>query len=451
MLDFSILDGDGGANRLRNLLIALGICLWPILAVAQRPRAGGQQLVFTHVTVISATGAPAQPDMTVVLAGTRIAAIGTSKSVSIPKRARVVDAKGKFLIPGLWDMHAHIGGEDGDDDNKEKAYLSLWLANGVTGIRIMDGLPGHHRWRMEMEEGSFLAPRMVIASRIIGGEMSAAEARQLVRKAKQEGADFVKVHDGIPRDAYFALVDEARKSGLAVEGHVPESITAAEASVAGQKSIEHLTGVAKAAPDDKQAQALFALFRINGTGQCPTLVMRHSYTVLDDPGLANDPRLKYVEPSRRKSWLDMQSETKSFPPDELPDRRETVRNETRLVGEMQRAGVEILAGTDAVSSAAYVLPGFSLHEELAMLVQAGLTPMEALQAATRNPAGFLNALDNRGTVDAGKLADLVLLDADPLQDIANTRRINAIVINGHLIDRKALDQMLAGVETVMSR
>jgi imidazolonepropionase-like amidohydrolase len=146
----------------------------------------------------------------------------------------------------------------------------------------------------------------------------------------------------------------------------------------------------------------------------------------------------------------MQSETKSFPPDELPDRRETVRNEMRLVGEMQRAGVEILAGTDAVSSAAYVLPGFSLHEELAMLVQAGLTPMEALQAATRNPAGFLNALDNRGTVDAGKLADLVLLDADPLQDIANTRRINAIVINGHLIDRKALDQMLAGVESVMS-
>jgi imidazolonepropionase-like amidohydrolase len=347
-------------------------------------------------------------------------------------------------------MHAHIGGEDGDDDNKEKAYLSLWLANGVTGIRIMDGLPVHHGWRMEMEEGSLLAPRMVIASRIIGGEMSAAEARQLVRKAKQEGADFVKVHDGVPRDAYFALVDEARKSGLAVEGHVPESITAADASVAGQKSIEHLTGVAKAAPDDKQAQALFALFRINGTWQCPTLVMRHSYTVLDDPGLASDPRLKYVEPSRRKSWLDMQSETKSFPPDELPDRRETVRNETRLVGEMQRAGVEILAGTDAVSSAAYVLPGFSLHEELAMLVQAGLTPMEALQAATRNPAGFLNALDNRGTVDAGKLADLVLLDADPLQDIANTRRINAIVINGHLIDRKALDQMLAGVETVMS-
>jgi len=208
MLDFSILDGDGGANRLRNLLIALGICLWPILAVAQRPRAGGQQLVFTHVTVISATGAPAQPDMTVVLAGTRIAAIGTSKSVSIPKRARVVDAKGKFLIPGLWDMHAHIGGEDGDDDNKEKAYLSLWLANGVTGIRIMDGLPVHHGWRMEMEEGSLLAPRMVIASRIIGGEMSAAEARQLVRKAKQEGADFVKVHDGVPRDAYFALVDK---------------------------------------------------------------------------------------------------------------------------------------------------------------------------------------------------------------------------------------------------
>jgi len=437
-------------NRLRKLLIALCFCLWPIAAIAQRPQVGGQQLVFTHVTVISATGAPAQPDMTVVLAGARIAAIGTSRSVSIPKRARVVDAKGKFLIPGLWDMHAHIGGEEGDDDNKEKAYLALWLANGVTGIRIMDGLPAHHRWRKQMEEGSLLAPRMVIASRIIGGEMSAAEARQLVRKAKQEGADFVKVHDGVPRDAYFALVDEARKSGLPVEGHVPESITAAEASVAGQKSIEHLTGVAKAAPDDQQAQALFALFRINGTWQCPTLVMRHSYTVLDDPGLASDPRLKYVEPSRRKSWLDMQSETKSFPPDELPGRRETVRNEMRLVGEMQRAGVGILAGTDAISSAAYVLPGFSLHQELAMLVQAGLTPMEALQAATRNPAGFLNALDNRGTVDAGKLADLVLLDADPLQDIANTRRINAIVINGHLIDRKALDQMLASVETVMS-
>jgi len=433
-------------HRAVRILFSLLVAL--LLSTLRLP---AERLTIVHARVIDTVTGAIQPDMAVVVEGNRIATVRPFRAAdSTPKSGRrVIDAHGQYLIPGMWDMHTHVYFDSTAAEGTD-LILPLFLANGVTGIRIMDGLPAHHRWRKQMEEGSLLAPRMVIASRIIGGEMSAAEARQLVRKAKQEGADFVKVHDGVPRDAYFALVDEARKSALAVEGHVPESITAAEASVAGQKSIEHLTGVAKAAPDDQQAQALFARFRINGTWQCPTLVMRHSYTVLDDPGLASDPRLKYVEPSRRKSWLDMQSETKSFPPDELPGRRETVRNEMRLVGEMQRAGVEILAGTDAVSSAAYVLPGFSLHEEMAMLVQAGLTPMEALQAATRNPAGFLNALDNRGTVDEGKLADLVLLDADPLQDIANTRRINAIVINGHLIDRKALDQMLVSVETVMS-
>ncbi len=435
---------------MRRILVSLLLLSQlPMLLVAQQQRSTGlERLAFTHVTVIDATGSPAKPDMTVIITGDRIAAVGKSKTVSVPTDARIVDASGKFLIPGLWDMHTHLGDEALD----KGGYLLLFLANGVTGIRIMHGAPAHHLWRKEIEDGRLPGPRLIIASPIIDGpKMSEAEAREAVRKAKEEGADFIKVHDQIPRDAYFALVDEAKRLRLPVEGHVPKSITAAEASAAGQKSIEHLTGVALAASDSRKAKVLFATFRKNQTWQCPTLMMRHNHTVLDDSRLADDSRLKYVEPSWRKNWLDMQTRSRSFPADEWTRRRDTVRKEVELVGELQKAGVGILAGTDDGNYSPYIFPGFSLHEELAMLVEAGLTRMQALQTATLNPAKFLNMLDTFGTVEAGKFADLVLLDADPLEDIRNTEKINAVVKNGRVMDRKALDEMLFHVEAAMSK
>ena len=435
-------------KTLVSLLVILNVAV--SLCGQQKTTSARKTLVITHVAVVDTIGAAVKRDMTVIIAGGRIAAIGKSRTVKFRKDAQVINAAGKFLIPGLWDMHSHIG----DDDFDKTAWLPLFIVNGVTGMRIMNGAPQHHLWRKEIESGALLGPRMVIASQIIDGPKSflsgvvkvstEEEARNAVRKAKEEGADFIKVHDTLPRIAYFAAIDEARKLGLPVEGHVPASITAKEASEAGQKSIEHFTGLAEAETDNTKADILIAILKKNHTWICPTIIMRNNYAVLDDRNLANDPRLRYVKTSWRNSWLSMTKGSSNLPATEWAGRRETIRREKALVGRFQKAGVGILAGTD--DSNPYVMPGFSLHDELRLLVESGLTPMQALQAATLNPAKFFNQTASFGTVEKGKFADLVLLDANPLEDIRNTTKITAVVVNGRFVDRQELDSILTEIE-----
>jgi len=425
------------------------------LCAQQNAASARKTLAITHVAVIDTSGGPLKRDMTVIVVGDRIADIGKSRTTKMRRDAQVINAAGKFLIPGLWDMHVHIGNDDFD----KNSYLRLFIANGVTGIRIMNGTPTHHLWRREIESGTLLGPRMVIASRIIDGPNSFVsgavkvntneEARAAVRKAKQEGADFIKVHDTLPRGAYFAIIDEAKKLGLPVEGHVPTAITAQEASDAGQKSIEHFTGLTEAETDTTKADSLIGVFKKNHTWNCPTIIMRNNYAVLDDRKLANDLRLRYIKPSWRNSWLSMTNGANSTPAVEWAGRREIVRREKALVSRFQKAGVGILAGTDDISP--YVMPGFSLHDELRLLVESGLTPMQALQAATLNPAKFFDQFDSFGTVEKGKLADLVLLSANPLEDIRNTTKISAVVINGRFLDRQELDGILAEIEAAANK
>lgn len=240
-----IIRNGHGAFLMTAILLAFQPAHLP--ARPARPPQTSRPLVLTHVTVVDATGAPAQPDRTVVITGDRITELGPSTSVQMPKDAEVIDARGKFLIPGLWDMHAHW---------YQKDYLPLFVANGVTGIRIMAGTPVHHQWRQEIEQGDLPGPRMSIASPIIDGPKpgwsgftsvkDAAEGRQVVIRSKQENADFIKAHNRLPRDIYLAILDEAKKQGIPVAGHVPEAVSAAEASDAGQQSIEHFTRVLEA-------------------------------------------------------------------------------------------------------------------------------------------------------------------------------------------------------------
>lgn len=420
-------------------------------ARAQRNVANAaKQLAITHVAVVDVARGVVKRDMTIIIAGGRIAVVGKSTTVKIPRRSRVINAAGKFLIPGLWDMHVHLGDEDFD----QAAHLRLFIVNGVTGIRIMNGRPAHHAWRRKIEGGALLGPRIVIASRIIDGPDSYVsgavkvrnedEARVAVRQARRKRADFVKVHDNLPRDAYFAVVKEAKRLALPVAGHVPVSVTAKEAAESGQKSIEHFTGLTAAETDVVKADDLIRIFKKNRTWICPTLVMRNNYAVLDDRSLADDPRLRYVKPSWKKSWLSMTNGSTNVPATEWTGRRETVRRERALVGRFQQAGVGILAGTDDGNP--YVIPGFSLHDELMLLVESGLTPLQALQSATLSPAKFFNQFDSLGTVALGKFADLVLLDASPLEDIRNATRISAVVVNGRFLDRQELDGILSEIE-----
>lgn len=358
-------------------------------------------LIIGHVTVVDVDRGTLRRDVAIVIDGDRVREIQPTSRVVIPKGAKVIDAAGRFVIPGLWDMHVHLGDSDFDRD----ANLPLFVANGVTGIRIMEGDPIFHRWRAE----GALAPRMVIASPFV-------RSVDEVRQAKDERADFIKVHDdGIP---LREIVAAAKRVGLTVAGHVPAGITAEEASNAGMKSIEHLTGTT--------ASSDFATFVRNDTWHTPTLIMRHNYALLD---VIDDPRIRYAKPSWRARWLRMAEEARHWPAGEGAKRRETIAREDAIVGAMHKAGVRILAGTDNANP--FVLPGFGLHDELELLVRAGLSPLDALRAAT-----FWK-----------KETDLVLLDANPLDDIRNTRAIHAVVLRGRYLDRAALDTILREVES----
>jgi imidazolonepropionase-like amidohydrolase len=472
---------------MKRLLLTLLLLVLPPAQPAQSTR----QLVLTHVTVLDMTGAPAQPDRTVVITGDRITELGPSAGVQTPKDAQVVDATGKFLIPGLWDMHVHWF---------DKSYLPLFLANGVTGIRQMWGMPFHHQWRQEIEQGTLLGPRMEIPTAIVDGPKpiwpgsiavkDAAEGRQVVLQAKQEGADFIKVYSRLPRDAYFAIADEAKKQGIPFAGHVPSAVTVIEASDAGQKSIEHLTGVLEACsareeelrkksdevmanlppgktfPDPaslralsrlrldtfspEKANALFAHLARNHTWQCPTLTVLRNMAFIQDPAIRNDPRLKYMPAEIRSGWDpkgDFRLQDRTAEDYELS--QAAYRKQKELVGPMRRAGVEFLAGTDVINP--YCFPGFSLHDELGLLVEAGLSPLEALQAATLNPARYLGREKDLGTVEKGKIADLVLLDANPLEDIGNSRKIEAVVFGGKLLPKAELEKMLGNIEALANK
>ena len=365
-------------------------------------------IVLTHVTLIDLASGRLHRDTTLRIES---------------DAARVVDASGKFVMHALWDMHTHVP----DDDVGRFAYLPLFVANGVTGIRVMEGSPNLYRWR----DSHVFGPRMVIASAIIDGPKSflpdavkvstPAEARKAVRNAKREGADFIKVYDNLSRAAYDAILDEAQRQRLPVAGHVPAALTVAGVSRAGQVTIEHMMGIAAAGP------SVFPTLRKNHTWECPTLIMRHNYAYLDDPRLAGDPRLKYIRPSTRERWLSMIGQGDA-------ERKRIFAREQELAGEMAKAGVGILAGTD--NGNPFVFPGFSLHDELALLVEAGMTPLEALRSATVKPDELLHT----------QTRDFVILDANPLEDIHNTKRIHAVIFRGRFLDRAALDKLLADAE-----
>jgi len=448
-----------------------------------------QALIFKGVTVIDATGAPPHKNWSVSVANGRIVAV--RKSIRARRGDRVIDAKGKFMIPGLWDMHIHIAAPE--------IFFPLLVANGITGVREMfTGFPMQtiNQWRSVPGAPRIVAPGFIDGPLMLSNGppppgafavSNAESARIAVKLLAQSGVDFIKVYNSIPRDAYFAIADEAKAARLPFAGHVPEAVSVAEASDAGQRSEEHLINVLLACStredelradrikvmtdpqmtgearlrllawpmteglvdtySEQKASALFRTFVKNGTWHTPTLIVLAGFAREQDRDFVNDPRQRFLF----KAWTDFWNPRntmylRDLSPadyDALNARlHELLVRYEKLVGDMHRAGVRFLAGTDA-SGWNPVLPGFGLHQELALLVESGLTPMEALQSATRNAAQYFGRLEEMGTIEKGKTADLVLLDADPLSDIRNTERIAAVMMRGTLYSRQDLDGMLA--------
>ena len=456
---------------------SVSLVILSLATVVAPSSAADPVLAFRHVNVIDATGSPVRPDMTVVVEGQRIVNLGKSGDVQIPKSAKIVDAAGKFLIPGLWDMHVHtIFGDWIPKD--ENIILPLFVANGVTGVRDMGSdLEAVKQWRSEIAAGKLLGPRMIVAGPMLDGPTprfpssvpvsDSASGRKVVDDLKNAGVDFIKIQSLVPRDGYFAAASEANKLGIAFVGHVPDAVRASEASKAGQKSIEHFTGVFEgcstmedqllkgrktlgqnvATFNPERAKALIALFAKNQTWQVPTLAWERGQWLVDDIDLSQDPRIKYAPVAwKNRTWPMFRKDIlETMDRDPLPVRQRFVQMELEMTLAMFRAGVPFMAGTDTAAGI-HIFPGFSLHQELALFVEAGLTPMQALQTATLNPARFLGTTADMGTVEKGKIADLVVLDANPLEDINNTRQIQAVVLAGRYFSRAQLDEMLHGVE-----
>jgi hypothetical protein len=469
------------------LVLCLGLAV-----PAEKPAADVKSqplVVIENINVIDTQSGEVKRGCRVVLKDGRIDSVTPMSTAPALKDAgQGFDASGKYLIPGLWDMHVHIASAE---------YLPLFVLNGVTGVRDMHAFFPDvvFQYRRDTASGKRFGPHIIAAGALIDGDKpfwpgsvvarNAKEGQEAVRSLKKKGADFIKVYSKLTPEAYGAIASECRAQGMVFAGHVPESLSARDASRAGQRCIEHLYGILVACSDheddlrqevmhvmaggdngtlraammraqDKaidsynsdKARALFSLFVEKQTWQDPTLVVLRNLGMLNDPLITGDQRLRYLSPFVKSFW-NPKGQAGRLTGERQAAMQRIYRRDLRLVRDMHAAGVKFLAGTDTTNP--YCMPGFSLHDELALLVEAGLLPLEALQAATYHAAEYLGLLDQYGTVAPGKAADLVVLDANPLDDIRNSAKIHAVIMNGKVLTRSELDRQLAEIEKSASR
>jgi imidazolonepropionase-like amidohydrolase len=479
-------------KNIKKLLIGLlGILILSISSCQHSNTENPDGLIaITHANIIDMDDGAISTEMTILIKGNIITEVAKDSKIDVPSNARVVNAKGKYVIPGLWDMHAHTSSEA----NTRNVTYPLFISNGVTGIRVMASDCFEPCWELnmtieqskklqkEVKNKTLIGPRALLASTYIRGsqpgDSSTVKApgtkehgKELVRLLIGRGVDFIKIYDELSRDAYFGIAEEANKQGIVFAGHVPVAIKASEASDAGQKSMEHCCAgslfeecslmeeelrmkivelINSENPkdanklvlqmvksyDDAKCQAVYRKFIANGTWFVPTLLAAER----DQPIRSNwrtDPRLKYIPKDEIKWWNDNEENIQELYGSSHPEIRE---KRFEMVRDMNKAGVKLLAGADCGIYGTFW--GSGLHDELALLVEAGLTELEALQSATINAVEYAQLSDSLGKIKEGMIADVILLDANPLEKISNTQRIHLVITNGQFIDRQGLDKIL---------
>jgi len=457
----------------------------------------GVTVAITNVSIIDVENGDVLDGRTIIISGENIVAIVESGEFSPPEGASVIDGAGTFAIPGLWDMHVHLANDeppvdwdldepDGPDQGARDTYAPAWLAFGVTGLREMSGGKWSLKMRERIETHEIDGPHYIVGSPILDGAYpiwpgngiravaDATQARALVEEFNEQGFDFLKPYALLAPDTYRALLDEAGKAGMEVAGELPLSVSAWEAIDLGQRSIEHLTGIELAcskreaelrgeyaariasysedAPqnekvilwnrgewepiasfDPEKCRKLYDRMRENEVWVTPTLVIQQRISHPEDSNAANGSFLRYIT----EYDADVNQLIEEFDP--ARKLQVTYDHRFRSIDALNKARVGILAGSDMQG-------GFWLHHELKLFVDAGMTPLEALQTATLNPAVFLGRQSELGSIAPGKIADIVLLDENPLEAIEHTRDIHAIVLKGRIYDRRELDRMLAQIE-----
>ena len=453
-------------------------------------------IVLRNITIVDVERGRLEARRDVVIFGDRIVGVQTGGTARAPRRGRVLDGSGKFLIPGLWDFHVHVFSAPGE----ENFALPLYIANGVTGVRdagALRTLTDQKRIAQAIERGERVGPRLVLAGALIDGppgswpgQMVAttpSEGRARVREAQAAGWSTIKSYSLLAEDTYLAIADEARRRRLPLFGHIPESVLLETAVRAGHRSIEHFGRVTQACAttettmiaanaaalrasepmsalmktmaghnkttfdhwDNAQCARVTRLLAQHGTAVMPSLMVSDFY-LGKDPA-PDDPRMLTVPQAVRAQWQQGDWRRQQMSAEMLEQGPRSVALDWRTFKLAHDAGAMMLAGTDAAFANPFLFHGHSLHDELARYVQAGLTPQQALMTATLNPGRYLKQRGLAARITWGQKADLVLLDANPLDDIAATRRIHAVVANGRMFDRAALDAMLADLKERAAR
>jgi imidazolonepropionase-like amidohydrolase len=420
-----------------------------------------ETLAIEHVSVLTMADAQVLPDQTVVVRDGRIAALGPAAAASVPEDARHIDGHGKFLMPGLADMHVHVW-----DEND----LFLFVANGVTTVRNMFGAELHLGWRKRIEAGELVGPRIYTAGPIIDGKPAVwpgsveltdpEQAAGVVRSQKEAGYDFLKPYAMLTRECYEALAVAGEEQGMLLMGHVPEALGLEDVLDAHQHTIEHLGGYAEAAQradsphrtvsftnesaawkhvDDARLAERARATQAAGSWNCPTLVVMQKWALGDDArALLARPEMRYVSPFIKSGFQpdSPMNYLAHMPVGMVRAAHEALPFEERAVRALRDAGAGLIAGTDMGNP--FVLAGFALHEELAFLVAAGLTPFEALRASTADAARCMGAEKDWGTVAVGRRADLLLLTASPLDDVRNAAQRAGVVVHGRWFSEEDL-------------
>jgi imidazolonepropionase-like amidohydrolase len=425
--------------------------------------------LIEHVNIVDVENGIIHFDKHVSIEGYRISGVYDVQVIPTDS-AIVIDGSEKFLIPGLWDMHSHYYSD-------YKLYNKLLIANGVTGIREMWGnIDTINHIRDLSSSGNLLAPDIYTAGNIIGGNdvwmrgifrtEDPGEADAEVRLQVEKGVDYIKIYGGLSKEVYMAIAQASKELDVPFAGHLTHAVSIWEAIEANQQSLEHFMNILPACSNDQETyrtlidneseeaeiydflmktfckttfDSLASTLSKSNTWLCPTFIYWKNFYNRDNVDLMNDPRLEYM-PSSYKLWWETPEEVLSKRKDDFRSGRAKLEFELPLIGELNRAGVKILAGTDYPNPFCY--PGFSLHDELELMVQGGMTPAEALKTATYNPAVFMGKEDEFGTIESGRTASLVLLDANPLEDIVNLKKINSLMLRGIFMNRSSLDSLL---------
>ena len=437
-------------------LLLLG-CGGPADTTGALTQPQGREVAFVGVNVVPADSERVLGDQTVLVRGEQIVEVGPAAKVKVPGGALRIDGRGKYLMPGLAEMHGHIPPPQAPKEFTE-AVLFMYVANGVTTVRGMLGAPGQLELRERANRGELISPTLYLAGPSFNGNSvnSPAQAAEMVRAQKREGWDLLKVHPGLTRDEYDAMARTAREVGIRFAGHVPAEVGLPHALASGQETIDHVDGYvehlrAEGAPlDEAKLAGVVRLTKRSGAWIVPTMALWETLLgVASIEKLMSYPELQYMPPQQVGSWERLHRARQSDPQFDRKKAEQTAANRKRILKALHDAGVPVIFGTDAPQQ--FSVPGFSVHREMASMLEAGMTPYEIIRTATRNAGEYYKNRARFGTVAAGRRADLILVNGNPLKDISNVARRSGVMVRGRWLAEDEIQKRLGAIASSHGR